>query len=148
MGEPQISRASIFVDANVWLYAIIDTQDPEKARIAKQIISNTPGLVVSTQTINEVCVNIVKNKFLDEPTLRGVIDSFYVYYRVIDLTHGIIRKASAVRERYAVSYWDSLVLAAALMDGCQQILSEDMQDGLHVDNQLLIVNPFKKNTSN
>jgi len=93
-------------------------------------------------------VNIIKHKFLDEPTLRGVIDSFYSYYRVIDISHEIIRKASAVRERYAVSYWDSLVLAAALMDGCQQLLSEDMQDGLHVDNQLRIVNPFKKNTSN
>lgn len=56
MRESQISYASMFVDANVWLYAIIDTQDPEKARIAKQIISTTPGLVVSTQTINEVCV--------------------------------------------------------------------------------------------
>lgn len=35
MRESQISYASMFVDANVWLYAIIDTQDPEKARIAK-----------------------------------------------------------------------------------------------------------------
>ncbi|PDW00531.1 PIN domain-containing protein [Candidatus Viridilinea mediisalina] len=147
MEKSQISQDLVFVDANVWLYAIIDTQDPAKTRVAKQVIENTRQLVVSTQTINEVCVNLIKNKFLDESTLRGLIDSFYAYYRVVDLSHEIIRRASVIREHYAISYWDSLVLAAALIGGCQQLLSEDMQDGLYVDKQLLIVNPFKNKKS-
>lgn len=132
-----------FFDANVWLYAIIDSQDPQKAAVAKQLIGNTTNISVSMQTINEVCVNIIKNKFLSEEALRELIDSFYIHYQVIDISRGIIRKGSELRERYTLSYWDSLVIAAALAHGCYQLFSEDMQDGLQIDNQLSIINPFK-----
>ena len=138
------TQPRIFVDANIWLYAIMDTQDPQKTPIAKGVILDSSTISISTQTINEVCVNIIKNKFLNETEVRGLIESFYGYYNAIDLSRSIIRKASDIRERYRVSYWDSLVLAAALSDGCEQLISEDMHDGLQVDNQITIVNPFRK----
>ncbi|NJO83048.1 MAG: PIN domain-containing protein [Blastochloris sp.] len=132
-----------FIDSNVWLYAIMDVQDPKKSQIAKQVITQATLILVSTQTINEVCVNLVRNKFLDEPGIRAVSDSFYGQYQVVDISRNGIRKASEIRERYSVSYWDSLVLATALIDGCEQLLTEDMQDGFIVDGQLTIINPFK-----
>lgn len=133
MDREERSSLHMFIDANIWLYAIIDTQDPVKSRIAKEIIQTTTFISVSTQIINEVCVNIVKNRFLDEIAIQALIDSFYTRYNVIDVSRIVIKKASEIRTRYAVSYWDSLVLAAALENGCVQLLSEDMQHGLHVD---------------
>lgn len=51
--------------------------------------------------------------------------------------------SSNVRSRYNFSFWDSLIVACALAAGASILYSEDMQDGLVVDSQLQIVNPFK-----
>lgn len=135
----------VFIDSNIWLYATVDIRDPHKTQIAKHVIASSPLIVVSTQVINEVCVNIVKNKFLDEAGVRSVISSFYTHYFVVEVAQDVMVKASELRERYTLSYWDSVILAAAVVDGCTQVLSEDMQDGLQIDGQVLIVNPFRQN---
>jgi predicted nucleic acid-binding protein len=41
------------------------------------------------------------------------------------------------------SYFDSLILASACETGCQTLYSEDLQDGQRIENQLMIVNPFR-----
>lgn len=46
-------------------------------------------------------------------------------------------------QRYALSWFDSLIVAAAIETGCETLLTEDMQDGLVVDGTLTIVNPFR-----
>ena len=50
--------------------------------------------------------------------------------------------ASHLREKYAISYWDSLLVAAGLEVQATTLFSEDMQNGLVVNEQLTIVNPF------
>ena len=45
-------------------------------------------------------------------------------------------------ERYGFSIYDSFIVAAALQANCETLWSEDMQDGLTVENRLRIVNPF------
>ena len=50
--------------------------------------------------------------------------------------------ASQLRENYSLSHWDSLIVSVALHSGATQLYSEDMQDGLVLDEQLTIVNPF------
>lgn len=52
--------------------------------------------------------------------------------------------ASQLRERYSFSHWDSLIISAALLAGTSILYSEDMQDGLVVNGQLTIVNPFQR----
>ena len=48
-----------------------------------------------------------------------------------------------VAERYRLSICDSMIIAAALIGNCEILYSEDMQDGLLIDHQLRILNPFK-----
>jgi predicted nucleic acid-binding protein len=50
--------------------------------------------------------------------------------------------AAKLRSRYSLSFWDGLVVAAALNANCGVLYSEDMQDGLLVEDRLLITNPF------
>ena len=142
MSHP-LGTSLAFIDTNVWLYAFIDNQDPRKAQIAKELLRNTPNIVVGLQVINEVCVNLVKNELMDEADIRVLIDTFYAKHHVIDLTYDILQKASHLRERFTLSFWDSLIIATAIISGCTYVVSEDMQDGLRVENQLTIVNPFK-----
>jgi predicted nucleic acid-binding protein len=43
--------------------------------------------------------------------------------------------------------YDAMIVAAAILGGCETLYSEDMQDGLLIDNQLRICNPFTIQTS-
>lgn len=72
------------------------------------------------------------------------IDTFYMKHTVIDVTYTVVREASHIREQVAASYWDSMIVAAALESGATYLLSEDMQDGFVIRGQLTIVNPFAK----
>lgn len=51
--------STCFVDTNIWLYAFIKTQDPEKTVIAQSVLEISE-IVISTQIINEMCVNLIK----------------------------------------------------------------------------------------
>jgi predicted nucleic acid-binding protein len=57
---------------------------------------------------------------------------------------GVMLEACRLRERYQLAYWDSLVVAATLAAGCSTLYSEDMHDGLVVDDTLTIANPFRQ----
>jgi predicted nucleic acid-binding protein len=76
--EPQSGRC--FVDTNLWLYALIAGQDQEKSIKAKEITQSI-NPVVSTQVINEVCVNLIKKARFSEDQTRQLIESFYNRYR-------------------------------------------------------------------
>jgi len=52
-------------------------------------------------------------------------------------------KASALREQYAFSFWDSTIVSSALQAGASVLYSEDMQAGLVVENRVRIINPFE-----
>jgi predicted nucleic acid-binding protein len=50
--------------------------------------------------------------------------------------------ASELRETWQFSFWDSLIVSSALAGGAEILYSEDMSDGLSVENRLRISNPF------
>lgn len=50
--------------------------------------------------------------------------------------------AMQIEARYQASYWDALILAAALAAGCDTLYSEDMQDGQMFEGRLTVKNPF------
>jgi len=131
-----------FIDTNIWLYAFIDTQDTSKHALARQIIRDNE-VIISTQVINEVCVNLLKKTDFSELDIRALVASFYGNYTVIEANQEILVSASTLREKYSLSYWDSLIVAAALFADCKFLYSEDMRDGLQVDNTLTIQNPFR-----
>jgi predicted nucleic acid-binding protein len=61
---------------------------------------------------------------------------------VVPVDELTIRKAIQLANRYQLSHWDSLIIAAALLAGCKQLYSQDFQHGQVFDEQLLVVNPF------
>jgi len=61
---------------------------------------------------------------------------------IITLT--TILNAEAIAAKYCLSPFDSLHVQSAMDQSCKYFLSEDMQDGLVVDNRLEIMNPFKE----
>ena len=55
-------------------------------------------------------------------------------------THEI---GAEIAERYGLPIYDAMIAAAALQAGCDTLLSEDMQDGMVLEDRLRIVNPFR-----
>ncbi len=124
------------------MYAFLETQDYEKSITAKSVIKRKE-ITISTQIINEICVNLIKKVRFPEKQIQELIASFYQKYPVIELNKNILLKASELRKQNRFSFWDSIITASALYSNAGILYSKDMQNGLIVENKLKIVNPFK-----
>ncbi len=137
--------AKVFIDSNIWLYALIDSQNNHaKHQQAKKHLAKETNVVISTQVVNEVCVNLIRKANKDTAYISQFIRNFTASYKVIGQEKDDLILASTLRQKYHFSYWDSLIVASATKSGCQVLYSEDMQDGLVVFEKLQIQNPLLK----
>ena len=60
MSAPETEAESCFVDTNIWLYAFTVGDDREKTARAKTLIETQRAVFISTQVINEACVNLIR----------------------------------------------------------------------------------------
>jgi predicted nucleic acid-binding protein len=130
-----------FIDTNIWLYAFLDTGDAEKSSSAKKVLSETEP-ILSVQVINEICVNLIKKAGFTEEQISKLVEAFYEKYPIIEMDEEILLDASRLRQEYAFSFWDSIVVACALAANAQILYSEDMQNGLTIREMLQIKNPL------
>jgi len=133
-------KDSIFLDSNIFLYAF-STKDLTKQKTASLLVLKP--LTISTQVINEVSNNLLKKLQFPNDDIAVFVEDCYIRYSIIDFTKNIFIKASELREKYNFSYYDSLIVSSALLSHCTTLYSEDMHDGLVVENHLTIINPFK-----
>lgn len=132
-----------FIDSNIWLYALLSGQDKRKSEIAKDLTLAEPRLI-STQVINEVCVNLIRKDKYSEESIRKLITSFISNHILVEIGEEVLVEASRIRSmEHSFSYWDSLIVSSSILGNAETLYSEDMQDGFVVDNKLKIVNPFK-----
>ena len=138
----------VFIDSNIWLYALIENQketDKFKHELAKYVIANHDNIQISTQVINEVCINLMRKAHKDNNYLFEFTRDFIASYTVNHQTKNDLMTAATLRLDYSFSYWDSLIVASAINNDCHLLYSEDMQDGLQVYDKLHIQNPFTHN---
>ena len=141
MSDDPVATDECFVDSNVWLYAVIENADSAtKSAIARTLV--TARRIVSTQVVNEVCTNLLRKAHRSEDEIRRVVQAFYAQHRVVPIGELTMLAASELREAYSLSYWDSLIVAAALEAGATLLYSEDMHHDLWINARLRIVNPF------
>jgi predicted nucleic acid-binding protein len=107
------------------------------------IQTNTQTIIISTQDINEVCVNLFRKTSLQEADILALIEDFENRCSVLELSSTTLKNASGLRAQYNLSFWDSMIVASAMQAGAEVLYSEDMQAGLIISNQLEIVNPFQ-----
>jgi len=143
-----MTKVPCFIDSNAWLYSLMtdpkvaELEDVRKHSLATQLIGSV-DLIVSTQVINEVCSVLVRKAAFTEIQIKQIVQEFYASCSVVELNAAILLNASDLRLRYRFSFWDGLIVASALAANAGILYSEDMQDGLVVEQQLTIVNPFK-----
>ena len=135
----------VFFDTNILVYAF-DPADSRKQTIARNLIRDhgtTGNLFLSTQVLQEfyVVTTRVKRQLLTTELAAEVVSDF-AEYPVATLDSHLIKQAMQRHQGKAFSFWDSLVVEAALSSGCSILYSEDMQHGLVVNNALTLNNPF------
>ncbi|MDD2808205.1 PIN domain-containing protein [Rhodoferax sp.] len=127
-----------FLDTNIVLYAI--GQDAQKRTIARQLIAASP--MVNAQVINEsVNVCLKKLKF-DKQQAYAFAETLMNKVNVLPVDETVIRKSAEIAIRHQLSNWDALIIAAALLAGCETVYSEDMQHGQIFETRMTVINPF------
>jgi predicted nucleic acid-binding protein len=136
--------AKFFVDTNILMYAH-DRSTGEKHIRANGLIQqlwNSGTGVVSTQVLQELCVNIRRKSTrplsLDET--RDLVRD-YMDWEVVVNDGDSILEALALERRFSLSFWDALIIHAAERSGAETIYSEDLAHG-QVYGSTRVVNPF------
>jgi predicted nucleic acid-binding protein len=134
-----------FIDSNLWLYSLIpDPTQADDQRKREQAIAliNPITPIVSTQVINEVCSVLQRKAKFQESQIRQLVQVFSDRCVIVELTSKTLINASDLRLRYGFSFGDGLIVASAIAADATLLYSEDMQDGLLVEQQLRIINPL------
>lgn len=127
-----------FIDTNIVIYSL--GTDSTKAHIAAPLFIGSP--TISTQVLSETANVAFKRLSLSLAETRTLITTLEAMCRVEVISMGAIHTALDIRERYGLSWYDSLIVASALEADCDILYSEDMQNGQEIDGRLRIVNPF------
>lgn len=142
-----------FVDSNLFIYALLEGEaDPSKKEKAKTFLEELKSksqIIVSVQVINEFHW-VLKRKYQIEETIirQKVSNDILGLCDVIPLDMKTYKYAYKIRDRYDVSFWDSLLVASALNNECDILYSEDMQHNLEIEEKLLIRDPLTGAISN
>jgi predicted nucleic acid-binding protein len=134
--------APVFVDTNVLVYAV-DLADPRKQRAAqswlKELWKNKLGRI-SFQVLQEFYVKVGQKGLSTVDDARAEIRDLLVW-KPIAVTGGLLERGWKIQDRYQLSFWDSLIVAAAKSASCGFLLTEDLQSGQDLDG-LTVINPF------
>ncbi len=135
---PMPGPEEVFIDSNVLLYLL--SENPDKAEQAEAIVQS--GGRISVQVLNEI-VNVARRKLsMPWEEINELLSLIRYFCSVEPLTVETQERGIRIAGQYKLSTYDAMIVAAALIAGCKILYSEDMKNGLLVDNQLRIRNPF------
>jgi predicted nucleic acid-binding protein len=137
-----VSRS--FFDTNVLLY-LFDNSEPEKKAQAQDVFYaevEAGRAVLSTQVLQEFYVNATRKlaELLPVRVAKAQVRDF-AELPLVRVSEAMILAAIERHENMSVSFWDALVVEAALRAGATTLLTEDLQHGQRIDG-LTVSNPF------
>jgi predicted nucleic acid-binding protein len=136
----------VFVDTNAIIYAY-DISAGYKHEAAREIIADlwdSGSGVLSTQVLQEFFVSVTQKMPvpISMELAKGIVTDFLKWDVVINDGESILN-AIEIHKKYKYSFWDSLIIEAAIKGGCALLLSEDFSAGQRV-NGVEIRNPFER----
>lgn len=148
-------KDKIAIDTNILVYALSGGHDESataptrrtlvsesnrKAGIAQTLVS-TPA-TISIQVFNEFA-NLGRKKLnFQTGEIQEILNGLQQVHAVVGINWDTTRLALTLTAKSAFSFYDALIVAAALLANCTVLYSEDMQHGRLVLGELRIVNPF------
>jgi predicted nucleic acid-binding protein len=133
-----------FFDTNLLVY-LFDNSEPEKKARAQEALHREVAAgraALSTQVLQEFYVNVTRK--LASPLPTEVAEARVRDFSRLPLVRvdaPLILAAIARSRRMGFSFWDALILEAALAAGADRLLTEDLRHGQEIEG-LRVENPF------
>jgi predicted nucleic acid-binding protein len=134
-----------FLDTNIFAY-IFDESAPDKRQLASDLVDHAVATnegVISFQVAQEF-ISLAFRRF--RPPLSSTEAEQFLAVTLgpllaVQSSHVLYWEALHLSRRYSLSWYDSLIVAAALEADCRTLYTEDLQHGQKFDN-LRVQNPF------
>lgn len=138
-------NALCFVDTNVLVYGR-DASEPEKQPVARSwmehLWTERAGRT-GIQVLNEYFVTVTTRLRPGLPTADAWLDVTRLFaWNPVPLDRHVLARGREIQTRFRLSWWDSLIVAAANVSGCSHLLTEDLQDGRDLDG-VKVISPFR-----
>lgn len=146
MSTALAAPTTYFIDTNVFVYAFLASEPLKRARaleLIEQALATRAGCV-SYQVLQEFA-NVACRKFAQPASaadIKAFIDAALTPLLRVESSTELIEAALDLHTETGYSFYDCLMVAAALQASVDVLYSEDMQHGHLVRNALRIVNPF------
>ena len=133
----------VFLDTNTVIYSYSE-DEPEKQKIANDILEQYSNqIIISNQVINELSNTLFRKFKLNADEVRETVLELNDNFPIVNFNLQTQLKGIELKGKYKLQFYDSMILATALENGCNIVFSEDMQHNQVIENQLTIINPFK-----
>ncbi|MEA5512473.1 PIN domain-containing protein [Nodularia sp. UHCC 0506] len=132
----------IFLDTNLWIYLYAKNPPKKSQQVAEILKNNSSLLLVSTQILGELFHVLTRKKFTSKADAITIISDIVNTFLIQPINTTEVIQALEINAKYHYSYWDSLIIATALINECSIIYSEDMQHNQLIENKVRIINPL------
>ena len=133
-----------FLDTNVFVYLFDETNDHKRGRavrLVQESLENETGCI-SYQVVQET-INVITRKLNATPQkAQQILDDTLIPLWRVNPTRALYQRSLDLQTRYRFSFYDSLIVAAALEAGCKTLYSEDLKHGQQIES-VIIANPFR-----
>jgi len=120
-----------FVDTNILVYAHDFKQGAkhERARALIAKLWDSGDGVLSTQVLQELCISLRRKvaRPLSTEATRQLIEDYSSWEIVVNTAESVLQ-ALDLETRYKISFWDALIVQAAMKSGAGLLYSEDLAD--------------------
>ena len=134
-----------FLDTNIIVYAF-GQSFPEKAKIAQRLVTDGAAdrqAIISYQVVQEF-INVALRGFrlsVDRSDLESFVQTALFPMMAISSSPALVIEALRLHGGNQLSWYDSLIVSAALQGGCEVLYSEDLQHGRRFGD-MVVQNPF------
>jgi predicted nucleic acid-binding protein len=133
---------SVFVDTNILLYALDDADLVKQAaaRTWRTALWRSRQGRTSFQVLQEFYVNVRQKWPAAVDQARAEVRDLLSWHPVA-VDAALLERGWKIQDRYRISFWDAMIVAAATASLCPYLLTEDLQPGQSLDG-VTVVSPF------
>lgn len=133
---------AVFLDTNILVYAHDRAAGRKRVTARRRVrelweLDRPPS--ISVQVLQELYVNLIRKQVPAKAARETVAD--YLEWHVVDNDRDLLIAGISEGERWKLSFWDALIVAAARRAGADIIWSEDLNPGQRFDG-VVVVNPL------
>lgn len=132
-----------FLDTNILLYTVATAPEEDQKRSVARSILRQDDIALSVQVLQEFYVQATlasrSDPFSHEEA--SALIGHWLRFHTVSLTVAVLNEALQIKSRYAISYWDAAIIAAASTAKCPVLYSEDLNHN-QVFGGVKVINPF------